>query len=183
MRGKMVGLFAAVLIAMMVAGLAYAHWEKTVTISGTVETGTLELTPSIEELWSDDEKGYCTISGYIEGDTIYITVENAYPCITVSGTLNIENTGSVPAGLHDVVVTLPEGVTMVWNEELGCYEIYLGDTLIANFAYEIIEGDIDQIDPEGVVYISFELHFKEGLPQGSSFEFSVELIYYNWNEA
>ena len=182
MKSKMVALFAVVMIALMVAGFAYAHWEKTVTISGTVETGTLELTPSVEEIGTNDKKGYCTADASVDGNTIVVTIESAYPCITAYGTFNIENTGSVPAGLHGVVVTLPEGVTMVWNEAGGYYEIYMGETLIANFAYGI-EGDIEQIDPGHIVYISFELHFKEGLPQDSSFEFTVELIYYNWNEA
>jgi hypothetical protein len=129
---------------------------------------------------SDDAKGYCTIDGEIVDNTISITVDNAYPCITVNGILNINNTGSVPAGLHGVKVTLPIGMTLV--SAGGYYEVYLGDKLIAEFAYNI-DGDIEQIDPGDVVYIDFKLHFDEGLPQGSHFDFSVELIYYNWNEA
>lgn len=39
----MVGLFAVVLIALVVAGLAYAHWSETLYINGSVSTGELDV--------------------------------------------------------------------------------------------------------------------------------------------
>ena len=171
----------ALIMMLLFVGVAYSHWEKIVTVSGTVETGTLELTPSIEELWSDDAKEYATIEGYIEGNTIVITISTVYPCITVGGTLNIENTGSIPAGFHDIDITLPSGMSYVQNPD-GSYNIYLDGAHIATLKYALT-GDFDQIDPGDTVYIDFKLHFEEDLPQDSDFSFTIQLVYYNWNEA
>ena len=43
MKGKMVAVFATLIIALMVAGLTYAKWTETITISGTVKTGEVDV--------------------------------------------------------------------------------------------------------------------------------------------
>jgi predicted ribosomally synthesized peptide with SipW-like signal peptide len=42
MKSKMVAAFALVMIALMVAGFAYAAWSETLTVSGTVKTGSVD---------------------------------------------------------------------------------------------------------------------------------------------
>jgi len=190
MRGKMVGLFAVVLIAIMVAGLAYAHWSETLVISGTVKTGTLDLTLSCECSDNDDDsKDVGEVSCNIVGDTLTITVSNAYPCYQVSGTIDIENTGTVPAVLIDHEIDLPEDVILV---DLGGYryELYYdadgdreadSEELMAT-ARLTIEGDIEQIDAEETVFIDFYVHFTNpGLPEDWSGEFTITLYFDNWS--
>ena len=42
---------------------------------------------------------------------------------------------------------------------------------------------IQQIDPNGAVYIDVNMHFYECLPQRVEFKFMVSMEYWNWNEA
>jgi hypothetical protein len=43
MKSKMTALFATLMIALMVAGFAYAHWSETLYINGVVKTGKLDV--------------------------------------------------------------------------------------------------------------------------------------------
>ncbi len=180
MKSKMIALFATLMIALMVAGFAYAHWEKIITINGTVTTGRLHLYPTFSAT-TNDTKGYCTVNWTIDGNTLTVNISKAYPCITVSGRFDIHNDGTIPAGLHDVVVTPPAGVTLDLTT-LGVIKVYDGGKLIATGTYTI-NGDFKQIDPGKEPYINFTLHFEEDLPQDKTYTFQVELVYYNWNEA
>ena len=180
MKTKMAAVFAALMIALMVAGFAYAHWEKIVTIEGTVNTGKLHLIPSFKAK-TDDTKGVCTVSWTIVGNDLTVTIDKAYPCITVTGTFDLYNDGTIPAGFHDVVVTAPSGVT--WDLSTpGVIKVYDGTALVATGTYTIY-GDFKQIDPNENPYIEFTLHFEEDLPQDTTYTFTIKLIYYNWNEA
>jgi len=180
MKTKMAAVFAALMIALMVAGFAYAHWEKIITIDGTVTTGTLHLYPTFSATTSDT-KGYCTVTSSISGNTLTVTINKAYPCITVSGKFDLHNDGTIPAGLHDVKVTPPSGVT--WDLSTpGVIKVYDGTALVATGTYTI-NGDFKQIDPGAEPYIEFTLHFEEDLPKDTTYTFTIELIYYNWNEA
>jgi len=55
MNGKKIfAILAILMIALGIAGFAYAHWEKIVTVDGTVKTGRLNRT-SISA--ADDDTG------------------------------------------------------------------------------------------------------------------------------
>ncbi|MEM2588088.1 MAG: hypothetical protein QXV23_07310 [Candidatus Bathyarchaeia archaeon] len=194
MRGKMVGLFAAVLIAIMVAGLAYAHWSETLVISGTVNTGKLDLELSCTCSDNDDTSKdvadvTCVVQNETEPNSITISVTNAYPCYEVSGTIDIKNVGTVPAVLIDYDIDLPEDVILV---DLGGYRYKLyydadGDReadpeeLMAT-AGLTIEGDIGQIDAGETVPIDFYVHFTNpGLPEDWSGTFTITLYFENWS--
>jgi hypothetical protein len=183
MKSKMAALFAVVMIALMVAGLAYAHWEKTITINGTVNTGKLHL--SLEFFAStNDTKNYCTV-GWTTGDnTLTVTVNKAYPCITVSGYLTIINDGTIPAGLHMMNLILPLGVTVTPGVFPGYNEVYENGVLIAKlWLYQMGAGTFEQIDPGQQIVIPFALHFEEGLREDATYTFTIEFVFYNWNEA
>jgi hypothetical protein len=191
MKSKMVGLFAVLMIALMVAGLAYAHWEKIITINGTVSTGTLELEPSFSVVGITGTEGWLPepptnkpvsyIKWTINDNTLTVTINNTHPCLWVNGTFDIHNTGTIPAGLHKVDVTAPSGVTLGLPKP-GEISVYDGGKLIAHGVYEI-SGNFKQIDPGKKAEIKFMLHFEEDLPQGKTYEFTIKLTYYNWNEA
>ena len=176
-------MFAALILALGMSGLAYAHWEKIITIEGTVTTGTFHLTPSCD-IWVEDpldKPWVAEVHCEIVGNTVTYTIGNAFPCLTVAGMFDLHNDGDIPAGLHDVIITPPAGVTIV---DLGgyMYEVYDGTDLIANLSLELV-GDFEQIDPCDEVYVYWWIHFKEDLPQDTTYTFMIELVYYNWNEA
>jgi len=201
MKTKMVGLLATLMIALMVSGFAYAHWSKTITINGTVNTGRLHLTPSFEG-WTDDDKEYCTVEGVIEDNTLTVTIDNAYPCITVTIKFDLHNDGDVPAGLYMWTATYDDNVITIFNasdfqgsiidptmtedEVEQALEDYV-ETTLGLSTYVDVEIDFQgsnfwQIDPCEEPYVIITIHFLEGLPQDTSCSFTMELEYWNWNE-
>ncbi|MEM3618047.1 MAG: hypothetical protein QXK47_03105 [Candidatus Bathyarchaeia archaeon] len=189
MKSKMIGLFVVVMTALIVAGFAYAHWTETLVLEGTVETGELDLTWSCECWDNDDElKDVGDVECNITGDTLTITISNVYPCYEVMGTIDINNTGTVPAVLVKFHMALPENVIL---KDLGGYnyELYYDadkdgepdlEELMAT-ASLTIQGDIKQIDKEETVYISFNVHFTNpGLPENWSGTFEISLGFVNW---
>ena len=190
MRTKLVEIFTLLMVALMVAGFAYAQWTETLVLEGTVKTGELELEWSCE-CWDNDD-GLNDI-GEVEcspnGDTLTITVTNAYPCYEVSGKIDIENVGSVPAVLVNYRVDLPNDVLL---KDLGGYkyELYYdfnrnmklddGDLLMATASLVFSEDKITQIHKE--VYIAFKVHFTNpGLPENWSGTFKITLEFENWS--
>lgn len=190
---KLAATFAILMIALSVAGFAYAHWEKIVTVDGTVTTGTLHVIPSFYMTMYQDKPvasyGYTVdeAKNYIE-----VWIDNVYPCLRADGWIDLENTGTIPVHLVDCKITGTEGVYAVWNEEMGYWEIYQtvpgGDPLLiatGNYTYNFpnaTPNDPTQIDPEGTAYIYFWIHFEEGLPKDSSYWFHIEFLFWNWNE-
>jgi len=189
MRTKLVEIFTLLMFALMVAGFAYAQWTETLVLEGTVKTGELELEWSCE-CWDND--GLNDI-GEVEcspnGDTLTITVTNAYPCYEVSGKIYIKNVGSVPAVLVNYRVDLPNDVLL---KDLGGYKYELyhdfngnmeldGEDLLMATASLVFSGDkITQIHKE--VYIDFKVHFTNpGLPENWSGTFKITLEFENWS--
>ncbi|MEM3828095.1 MAG: hypothetical protein QXP36_02600 [Conexivisphaerales archaeon] len=170
MNSKMVGLFAIVLIALMVAGFAYAMWTETINISGTVSTGDLDVSWSVGEGYDSEdeypEKDVSSISGDVseDGNTLYVTIENAYPCIHYYLPIDVSNDGSIPVIISDIIVdkgNLPEGCTVEINEN-----IYEG--------VQIDAGD----SVEGLLHV----HLTNDVEEDSTYTFSVTLTVVQWNE-
>jgi len=191
MKTKMTAIFAILMIALMVAGFAYAHWEKIVTIDGTVTTGTLHVTPSFHVTYTEAEGKKVADIGYevhAAANDIDIWFNNVYPCLRVDGYIDLNNTGTIPVNLVDVDITGTAGVYAVWNETMKYWEIYQTvptkePLLIATGNYAFRFPDVyPQIDPGHTAYIDFWIHFEEGLPQNAGYWFHIDLTFWNWNE-
>ena len=179
MKSKMVGLFALVMIALTVAGFAYAHWSETLVLSGTVKTGKLDLAWSCK-CWDNEGelKDVGKISCNIEDDTLTITVENAYPCYEVGGTIDIKNVGTVPAVLKGYKITLPEDVTYEYNPYTREIILKYNGEVMAEGSIIFDPKAIAQIDPEEIVCIDFDIHFTNpGLPENWSGSFTITLYF------
>jgi len=188
--GKFGLIFLALALCLSITGAAFAHWEKVVTISGTVTTGTLHLIPS-GNISTDQEKPVANVSCTVNvtANSVTYTVDNAYPCLWVNGTFGLENDGSVPAGFHNVTITTPAGLTLVpiVGGPPDSYDIMdiANNTAIANLYVTLVNPwpDWVQIDAGDSVSSNWSLHFKEGLRQNATYTFTVEYVYWNWNEA
>jgi len=187
---KAIGMFSALLVALAMTGVGFSHWEKTVTINGTVTTGTLELEPSCN-IWvvsPTDKPWVASVENTLDiaGNTVSYSIGNAFPCLTVGGEFDLLGIGSVPAGLKEIYINLPWGVSMVPGPVTDNYEIYdntlpPGENLIANFKLTF-DGDFNQIDQGQTATANWEIHFKENLPQDTQYDFQMTLVYWNWNE-
>ena len=201
---KIMATFAILIIALGIAGFAYAHWEKTITIDGTITTGTFLLTPSFEATVID-EKGICTVTYGIQGDTLTVTIDKAYPCITVNGKFDLLNDGTVPAGLYKWTISvlgvgsltifdatnIPGSVikpSMTEAEVEAALKKFVEDAATGpagtavRISIDFAGSNFWQIDPGQNPTVTFNLHFEEALLQGYTATFSMTLEYWNWNE-
>ena len=196
MKTKMTAIFAILMIALMVAGFAYAHWEKTIYINGTVTTGKFSVIPSFHLDSLVQDKPVATLTTVVAGDTLNITLDNVYPCLWVTGYIDFNNTGTIPVHLVDMET---DGNDTLWLEDMGIipegdyngythYAVYDGDALIANlyvwyYFPDATNTDPYQIDAGHTAYLYFALHFKEDLPKETEYWFWIHFVFWNWNES
>lgn len=106
---RVTGLFMVFMIAISLAGVAYAHWGDTVKIEGTVKMAHIKLTlTSWKVLTTKDVEKYSTISeGEISDDqhTLTITADNLKPCWLVWVGIVAQNQGSLPAEVKPPEIT------------------------------------------------------------------------------
>ncbi|MEM2614315.1 MAG: hypothetical protein QXO15_08860 [Nitrososphaerota archaeon] len=163
MKGRMVGLVAALLVAMLALGLSYALWSTTLTISGTIETGTVSAEIIAGDCYDDEpsEKDVSDICCEVnEEGVLVVTVSNAYPCINYTCEFNVTNTGSIPVKVQSIII---DGNGTDWVTVSG---ISVGD----------------QIEPGETVECSLKVHLTNDAEQGKTYTFTVEILLVQWNE-
>jgi len=161
---KLAGIFALLTIALGMAGYAYATWYKYLYIEGQVNTGTLEVGWSIDGARDTEpsNKDYSNITGYIEDDTLYVTVENAYPCIDYYLDINIYNSGTIPVHVYFGQMT---------GDLVGTVEVVGLPT-----------GEYVQIHPDETWYGTIHVHLAQEAQQGYTYHFGMDVYVVQWNE-
>lgn len=169
--------FAILMLVLGIAGFAYAHWEKIVTIDGTVNTGNFDVV--IVHVGDDDERGEpdpgkdkdvadTTVRiDQIDPERAIVTITNAYPCYEAHVDVTVRNVGSIPAKLKGFITDAPM-----------CIEV------------EVWDGIGEQIDPYSwggppdkyQKDYTIRIHVLQCAEQGTTYTFTVKLIFRNWNE-
>lgn len=211
MKSKMVALFAALMVALMVVGFTYAMWFETLTIRGTIETGSFDVDLSLCHVFEieDEEKPWvANASANLSQDnkTLTISVVGAYPCYTFVIVFDIHNTGTIPAKLTNFNIwgnlTYADGTEVEledvpeWIE--GNWSLWLpgsdphGDADYSGTdwltLYQLVEGfQLDQCD---MLVVAVQFHIFENLeadppiepPEGAVLEFELTFDAIQWNE-
>lgn len=177
-------------------GAGYALWSETLLIDGTVETGEVdwEWVTIIAEVggdpdynytdwvatpgaWScppgysfvgihaeDKDVGHVTIAQVdtdVDGDIdqLDVTITDAYPYYLCNITTHVHNNGTVPIHIGTPIITQDSGILVQFMDSIGL-----------------------QLHP----CLSFEMSFYVGVEQsavpGSTYQFSISLPAYQWNE-
>jgi hypothetical protein len=163
MKTKMTAIFATLMIALMAAGFAYAHWSETLYIDGTVNTGSVKADFVLGSCWDSEptEKDVSHIvcewkaTGVLE-----VTVDNAYPSIDYYCTFDLMNTGSVPFIIQSITFT---------GDVPGTVEV----TGLAK-GDQIANGKSET----GTVHV----HLVNGAAQEYTYTFKVTIVVVQWNE-
>jgi hypothetical protein len=179
---KLMATFAILMMALGIAGFAYAHWSETVYIEGDVTTGYLELEWSFEYnliqgkdvAWAD----YKLDDGYL-----WFGLYNVYPCLTVELWIDVHNTGTIPVKLYNWNFGLEEGSTDLspWIKILD--KNFYG----VDGNKDGVPGSIEQLDPCDSVVLYVKLHFMQEdgqgntMPQDAWMGFWAWLEWVNWN--
>jgi len=159
---KKITLISLVLVAALgLMGVGFALWSDSLFISGTVNTGDIGLmwsqgTPyDTEDPLKDVSRGECEIIG----DTLYITVYDAYPCIEYHFPIDLHGMGSVP--VHTAMTVVSGNETWVTLPELSGMQIHFD---------QVWNGEI-------------VIHLDNTADQKSVYTFAVQLDYWQYNEA
>jgi len=188
---KVIGIFAILMITLMLAGFAYAHWSKVIIIEGTITTGTFHLTPTCDicVLEPTDKPEYYEVGQKIDYDTNTVTywIKNAFPSMKVYIKFDLHNDGSVPAGLYKI--SFKDSLGTTWEYTAPDIPKDMGPIIEGSLpawieVVSITWGGVpfDQIDPGDTAYVEFVIHFTEDTPQDSTYMFTFGLEYWNWNE-
>lgn len=204
MKKNIFGAFTLALLVLMGTGVAFGHWTDWVYINGCVNTGTMDVVPSFDGSTFDrfNYKAYNNFTGVawdkveIKDSTLYISLNNVYPGVCWYGTFNIENIGTVPAGLVNVTGTVSESLRLAQNGTAWEWNVFYTD--ITGWEYPdpiakifVVPGQYDpgpegsnlcQIDPGYPVWFDVRICFMNPLPQDETFTFSLALEFWNWNE-
>lgn len=170
MKSKASALFAVVLIALAVLGFSYAWWTETLTISGTITTGELDV---------EFKNVGCTSDPYItcqatpmdtdgdgDYDEIKVTVSNGYPCGKCVVSFDIYNGGSIPAKVKSITINEPD------VDSDGIKEVTA--TLVG-----IVVGD--EIGVGASKSCTLTLHVTEDAEETSSYTVSVTIEFKQFN--
>ena len=176
MKTKMTAVFGVLLIALMVAGVSYALWDKYIYINGTVYTGTLDAIFEGPYTWTATYNGgepvpEAKLTGITvdvgtaadDPETLNVTINGLYPCITIHIYYNIKNSGTTPWIVNDVSVSpaagFPGTVTLTPARLVGT-QVDAGDSIPADL----------------------EVHLTNEAQQTSTYSFSVTIHVVQWNE-
>lgn len=179
---KIFATFACLMLVLGIVGFSYAHWEKIITLDGTVNTGNVDL--KIISVASDDppgaidpgkDKDVGTTTIIVDPDDYQrakVTITNAYPCYEVYLHFTVRNVGTIPVKLQAVVVDAPECITVYgWDgmgEQIDPYDWWTGEP-------DDYIGDYQSDN-------SASIHVQQCAEQGATYEFTIEFVYVNWNE-
>jgi len=187
---KIAATFAILMIALGVAGFAYAHWCETLTLNGTITTGIVD----VEWSWDGElingvkENGYvvATMEGTIEGNTLTVTINNTFPCLRGWFEIDVHNNGTIP-----VQACCDLSTFTISGDDLSPW-INITDCWIGG------EGSCEQIDPCQNVTLHVDFHFVQTalydvpdagivagqtiMPQNATMYITASLVFCNWNE-
>jgi hypothetical protein len=172
---KLFATFAILMLALGIAGFAYAHWTKTVTIDGEITTGNVDL---IILRTQDDDNGIDPDYDKNVGDTVVqidqqdperliVTITNAYPSYHVYIDLTVRNVGTIPVKLKEFIIDAPDCITVqIWDS--------IGEQ-IDPYSWG---GTPDKYQKDYTMYV----HVEQCAEKGATYTFTIELVYWNWNE-
>jgi len=163
------------IIALVLMGFAYAHWEKIVTINGKITTGKLDLIVthvSHNDYGIDPDKDKDVASTTViidpnDPEKVIINITNAYPSYHVYVDVTVTNVGTIPVKLKNMTTTAPPCITVqIWD---GLYEQI--DPISWDRTPQYYQKDY-------TLYI----HVEQCALQNTTYTFTAQLIYWNWNE-
>lgn len=103
MRSKFAVLAILLIVALSAISVGYAYWTETLYINGTVQAGELDVAFAANPSATDNESvANCSASVSSDGNTLEITISNAYPGYECTVDFAVENVGTIPVDLKGV---------------------------------------------------------------------------------
>jgi|YelNatPaOPRAMG01_1025707.scaffolds.fasta_scaffold14661_4 hypothetical protein len=203
MNRKILAIQTLTIFVLMATGLAYAHWTKTFTIMGNVNTTELDWELKTPINCMDDnegEKDYAAdcdwnfwqgdkdvggptqlklidTDGDGDYDTLNVTLVNAYPGYAEEISFYVHNNGKVPLIFKKVIINGNEFYS-------GRPTVFLDLTGEGDYDIKIRFGDNlgEQFEPcEEPAEISVSILVLQDAPEGQTLTFTIKLVAENWS--
>jgi len=167
---KLSALFLVFVMALAGTSASYALWFEDLTIDGTVNTGNVDVEWSFDGCGDNEAAGkdVSDITANIDGNTMTVTITNAYPCITYWVHFDIHCVGSIPVHFTPFVITSP-GMDLSWI------------TITPDTGYESIEST--QLHTSEHWWGKLEIHLDNTAIELTTYTFTVTLMAHQYNEA
>jgi len=163
---KIGALFLVALMALTGASAGYALWSDTLTVSGTVNTGTFNVDWSIENVRDSEIPGKDV--SYVEwpptissdGKTMTVVIQKAYPCIDYYIDFDLHSTGTVPAHFTGWTVQTSDSCVEVTCPSLAGVQLHYLDSY---------HGTI-------------KVHLTNDAHESTPYTFTITVMAYQYNE-
>jgi hypothetical protein len=153
--GRLTALTLIPIIALAILGITYSHWQQTLTITGTIKTGYVNLVIGSEKVLVPRGEGYdehhrVTYYKTLDNRTLVVTCENVTSGWRIAIGLLMHNEGTLPLTMKNVSLTFKnaEDIMEYFNTTTYYYGPYPTGTNFNQLgAWDGIE--INQIPVEG----------------------------------
>lgn len=170
------------IFALVLTGFAYAHWEKIITINGTVETGSVHVEvlsassddpPGTIDVGKTKDVGCTTVSRGEDKQSITVTITNAYPCYEVYVHFTVKNTGTIPVHFKGIYPQPPfefDGVKT--------WKAIFHDGKITVWGWDGLDEQLHPGDPGDY---TIWIHVEQPAEQLTTYTFTAEAVFTQYN--
>lgn len=166
---KMVIVSVALLVGLGLTSMGYGIWSDTLTISGTLETGTQSTELTCSGNYTVPAGG--SISCSVTDNVLTVTVTNAQLDVNYYCDFNIQNTGDIPVKIQSIVVS---SLPPVEEVEVEIQNVAVGNQIEQNG----VTGDTVY----GKVHVSLLPEPPDNPSKGTTFTFTVTFSVVQWNQ-
>ena len=197
--------FALIISTLVIGSYAYAHWEETLYLYGTVTTGIFDMEFTkcftdddnigghdpdyVVENWDDPTKpviieepegkdigvAWCEYDAGTGIVTVY--VENGYPGYAFELDVRVKNTGTIPWRMW-----FTQFKNKKWMDA-GYVPLNVdGDGKIEIYIETDDSAIGDQTDPGEELDLSYSIYLTNWVLEGEHLSFEIKLHFLNWNE-
>lgn len=188
MYARKLGSPAVVLVLLLVLALAtlgmgYGLWSKTLTIEGTVNTGSVDAEWTLVGCFDIEDKDVGTTTGWIDEvdpQILYFQIDNGYPSYIGDCEVEFTYLGTVPAMVEAITFLAGPELTncTVDQQSTGSFTATC-DQLTVTWA----NGLCVQLHNGEFLASSLRAHVEQDAEQLTTYTFGVEVQLNQWNES
>lgn len=123
------------IVAIVLAGVAYAAWTDTIVINTTASTGSMDVQFVADKtyaelwLWDAEEEDFVEVEEglalTVRDKSIQVNVDDMYPGLEMGLNFRMQNFGSIPVVCENVVVDFGPNSTEALKNSMGILWFYL----------------------------------------------------------
>jgi predicted ribosomally synthesized peptide with SipW-like signal peptide len=151
MRNKFAVLAILLIVALAATSVGYAYWTETIDINGTVQAGNLDVafvddaptTPTTSDNENSLDVATCSADVSDDGNELVIEIGNAYPGYECYIDFGVENVGSIPVDLNEIVLGAVDDALEVTPVGVSADNLAVGGTIDGMIMVKVNESAVE----------------------------------------